>query len=103
MSEIAAELDMAPAQVSNNLKAVLTEVRVATEAEAETYREFELARLDKLLLALQDGIERGDPGSINAALKVSERRCKMLGLDSPIEMKLDDGGELRSKLLAMLG
>ena len=41
--------------------------------------------------------------AVNAAVRVIERRCKMLGIDAPQEIKIDDGGKLREKLLAMLG
>jgi len=41
----------------------------------------EEARLDKLLLALQPKIEAGNVSAARVALKISERRSKLLGLD----------------------
>lgn len=47
------------------------------------YRQIENDRLDSLLRSLQEGIEEGDTRAINSAVRVSERRAKLLGLDAP--------------------
>jgi hypothetical protein len=41
----------------------------------------ELSRLDHLLFAVWDKASLGDPIAINSALKIMERRAKLLGLD----------------------
>lgn len=69
---------------------------------AETLRistTIELDRLDGLLRAVQPGIEAGDLASIDRALKIMERRSKLLGLDQPevraqINVQMDDRTDL---------
>ena len=53
---------------------------------AEQLRKVELARLDSYLAALDDRVRAGDPASVQAALRVSDRRAKLLGLDAPVEL-----------------
>ena len=101
--EIAEELGIAHQVVTINLRRVMQELKALSEQEADSYRAYELTRLDNLFKSLQAKIEEGDVNAVNAAVRVIERRCKMLGIDAPQEIKIDDGGELREKLLAMLG
>lgn len=54
----------------------------------DVYREIELRRLDAFMLALQPGIQRGVPRSVEIGLKVSERRAKLLGLDAVSKIEL---------------
>lgn len=51
-----------------------------SEASAELVA-LEADRLDKYLVALDTAIKAGDTKAIGAALKISERRAKLLGLD----------------------
>lgn len=51
--------------------------------DAEAIRALELARLDRLLLALEKGISGGDVGSINSAIRLSESRRRLEGVDAP--------------------
>jgi len=44
----------------------------------------ELERLDVMLLALWRRVQNGDERAIDRALKIEERRAKLLGLDAPI-------------------
>ncbi len=53
--------------------------------KAEQYVEEELARLDRYLTKLEAGVALGDEKAVNAALRVSERRAKLLGLDQPVK------------------
>jgi hypothetical protein len=55
---------------------------------AEELRALENARLDSYLSALGPSIELGDPKAIAVAVRISERRAKMAGLDAPIEVKI---------------
>lgn len=60
---------------------------------ADEVRQLELQRLDMLLNKLMPGINEGDPSSVSVAIRLMERRSKMLGLDAPerteIEIKVD--------------
>ncbi|MEE6264885.1 hypothetical protein V2E29_04390 [Streptomyces diastatochromogenes] len=54
----------------------------------EAWRELELARLDTLQQAIWDKAMSGDPRAIEAALKILDRRAKLLGLDSAIKLEV---------------
>ena len=46
-------------------------------------RELEVQRLDAMLYAVWGNVLQGDVGAVNTALKISERRSRLLGLDAP--------------------
>lgn len=56
-------------------------------------RALESARLDGYLLNMAKGIKTGDTFSIGAAIKISDRRARLWGLDSAT--KLDITGDLK--------
>ncbi|MDA1088655.1 MAG: sigma factor-like helix-turn-helix DNA-binding protein [Verrucomicrobia bacterium] len=51
--------------------------------KAEQYRALELLRLDAMTLSLSAKIDLGDTKAILVAVKIMERRAKLLGLDNP--------------------
>ncbi len=62
-------------------KAIETALLDARREDTNALFELELERLDRWLERLKVKIEAGDTGAISTALRVSERRCKLLGLD----------------------
>jgi hypothetical protein len=63
-------------------------------SEREHDRALELARLDRLLLALKGAIDKGDVGAITEGRRLSESRRKLLGLDAPVKVApTDPSGE----------
>ncbi|MBB4893550.1 hypothetical protein FHS39_002581 [Streptomyces olivoverticillatus] len=54
----------------------------------EAWRELELAKLDALQKAIWPKAMEGDPRAIEAALKILDRRARMLGLDSAIKLEV---------------
>jgi len=60
--------------------------KLATE-ELEQVRKLEVARLDRYLDALEPACEEGDAKAIATAIKVGERRAKLLGLDAPAKVE----------------
>lgn len=59
---------------------------------ADELRQLELDRLDDMLEAISENIMAGDLDSIATALRISERRAKLLGLDKPaplVNMRVD--------------
>lgn len=76
-------------QLQCGLKTAYLDVQTALGAldaliakKAERVRELEIARLDRLNIALAPTIKTGNPGAIFAAVKIMERRAKLLGLDA---------------------
>lgn len=49
-------------------------------------RALEGIRLDSYLTKLKPRIDRGDDKAINAAIRISERRSKLYGLDAPVRV-----------------
>lgn len=75
---------MAHEDVTRELKRIQTELKQSTDE----VRTLELERLDNLLSKLNNQINSGDLNAIDRALKISERRCKILGVDAPIEIRI---------------
>ena len=67
---------------------------------AERLRDLELARCDRLTVALTQRANTGEPRSVFALVKVMERRAKLLGLDAP--QKTDVRADADSHLLEWL-
>lgn len=58
------------------------------KASADELRKQEIARLDKLQNACWQDAIHGDLSAIDRALKVIDRRAKMLGLDAPQQVEV---------------
>jgi hypothetical protein len=84
--EIAMLMDTTVSTAYYWVQAELRALRELTVEEAEDVRDMELMRLDQMLSNLQAGITAGDPMSISTALRVGERRSKLLGLDAPTKV-----------------
>jgi len=82
--EIAESLGVSGTVVRKHLRAVFESL---TTPNAETLRQIESDRLDRLLVGLQGGILAGDIKAIEAAIKVSERRAMLYGLNQPIRIE----------------
>lgn len=61
----------------------LKEAETKTAETAAQVKALELMRLDDLLKGLWPAASKGNPQSVEKALKVMERRAKLLGLDAP--------------------
>lgn len=64
----------------------------ANRESAEDVRRLEVLRLDRMLCALDDEVDRGDPTAINTAIRIMERRSKLLGLDAPDKSEVEHKG-----------
>jgi hypothetical protein len=87
----------------------LAELAALEQTSAEELRTMELMRLDAAQLALAPKMKLGDPQVVNAWVRVSESRRKLLGLDAPAKTALTnpDGSpaayaELRAVVLQLL-
>ena len=58
--------------------------RVDAEATKDL-RDIECRRLDDMLFAIWNHVRQGHLGAIEKALKIMERRARLLGLDSPVK------------------
>ncbi len=72
----------------------LEQVKVLGDQETEDHIALELVRLDYLLDRLEGAIETGDEKAINTAIRLSESRRKLLGLDKPTKISnVDEDGK----------
>ncbi len=55
--------------------------------------ELEVQRLDAIFDKLWPKVENGDEKAVNAALRVMERRAKLLGLDAPTKQDITSEGK----------
>ena len=74
----------------------LAELRDKTSETAQDVRDQQLGRLDAALKALWPKIKRGEPRAIDTAIRLEERRSKLLGLDAPSKQEVSgpDGGAI---------
>jgi hypothetical protein len=58
--------------------------------EAPAVRKLEVSRLEEMWARLQPGMRKGDVRSIEAGIRVMERKAKLLGLDMPMKIAQTD-------------
>ena len=81
--QIAAQTGYKSAQAAH--KAVMTALQRTTQEPADEVRKLELERLDALLFGVWEAAINGDDKAVNNALRIMERRAKLLGLDAPVK------------------
>ena len=93
---IARELNCTPSGAHGAVSRALDRTLLSTTEHAAHLRDIELARLDAMLAGLWDRATTGDVPSVVAALRIGERRARLLGLDAPERRELTgpDGGPL---------
>lgn len=93
--QIAAQLQISRAVVSRMLSRAREEARASTAATAAEDTIEQVARLDRMLTSLWDKVRQGNERAIDTALRVEERRAKLLGLDAVVRNAVDvtSGGE----------
>ncbi|MFF4409825.1 hypothetical protein [Streptomyces sp. NPDC001404] len=82
---------------SKDVHRALESALEAESAAAETLRELEVQRLDRMQAAAWAKAAKGDLKAIETVLKVIDRRARLLGLDKPARTELTgaDGGPLQ--------
>lgn len=76
------------------VKKAMAEVAEIVKSEAETVREMELARLDRMQVGLWTRATEGDARAVETVLKIMERRGRLLGLELPQPMTGTEGASL---------
>ncbi len=89
---IADQLGVSVHTAWDDVAAELNELRDQTHEDVTAVREMEIERCDQLWTWLRPRLERGDPQAVASAIKVMDRRSKLLGLDA--STKIDLGGKL---------
>jgi len=86
--DIAVKFDVSDSTIQRILKRQLSSYRDTNIKEINEMVNIEEARLDEMYKALQPRIERGEPRAIEMGIKISERRARMLDLDSAQKLEL---------------
>lgn len=89
-AQIAAHLGISRSGAYQTVQAALEEIREHYRETAVEVVALELERLDEMTRALESKVGYGDATSIAAALRVMERRAKLLGLDAPTKIAPTD-------------
>ena len=92
--EIARQLGVDTHTAWADVAAELAAIREQTVERAEELRELELQRFDQMTAGLWPQIQAGSPPAVSAAVRVSERRSKLLGLDEPTAIRTEISGSL---------
>lgn len=87
--EIGRQLGISHVQAEKDVTRVLAELNAQATETAESWRRLELERLDALWVGIWRQALSGHPLAVASALKIMERRAKLLGLDAPQRMELD--------------
>ena len=82
-----------------DVKQEINEIVSETKETAREVIELELQRLDELFNSVFQKAIGGDMKAVDRVLRIQERRSKLLGLDKPQQIKVDDW---RSQLLDLL-
>lgn len=90
-TQIAAQLGIALGTAHGLVKSGLADAEAQIDASARDLKAVELSRLDAMLAGLWEKAKNGGLEAIDRALKIMERRHKLLGLDAPIKVGI--GGD----------
>jgi DNA-binding transcriptional MerR regulator len=71
-------------------KAIRAALQRTVQEPADELRQLELARLDDMLQAIAPHVKAGNLTAIDRALKIQERRAKLVGLDTPAKLDLSN-------------
>ena len=80
----------------------LEKLRVESTEEAGKVRVLEMQRLDAYLSTLGTRIQGGDRGAIETALRIMDRRARMLGLDAPEKHQVEVNVETEKQAMDAL-
>ena len=92
--EIARHLGVDVHTAHADVGAELAALRETAAAEATELRALELERLDGMTSGLWPQVQKGSPPAVTAAVRVSERRSRLLGLDEPTATRTEISGSL---------
>lgn len=84
---IAEALEMSVSAVHSAIDTELKKLAASTREDVDMLRQIEDERLDKMLVGLWPKAVTGDVKSIDAVLRLMERRSKLFGLDQPVRIE----------------
>lgn len=85
LEAIGRQVGLHKSNVSRRIKDALADIPAA---EADALRAIENERLDGMQVAIWSRVRKGDLGAIDRAIRISERRSRLNGLDAPQRVDL---------------
>lgn len=82
-AEIGRRLGIAEKNAWKHVQNALHECAELEQERADTLRQIQAARLDRMLGGLWKPIEKGNPKAVTAAVAIERRRADLFGLDAP--------------------
>ena len=79
------------ATIISDIKEALADI---PRSSAEELRQVESARLDQLQRAIWGDALKGDLGAVDKAVKIIDRRARLLGLDAPQQVQVSSDVDL---------
>jgi hypothetical protein len=86
---IGQSLGISAMQAHRDVVGALKQTLTETAESVNELRQLELARCDELLLFLWPSCRKGSVEAVKAAVKIGERRARLLGLDANVASKLE--------------
>lgn len=84
---IAKKLGVEVGTAYSDVNAALQSLTNMNTTSADELRMMEVERLDAMLLSISTQLKAGHLGAIDRALRISERRSKLQGLDAPMKVE----------------
>ena len=85
LEAIGRQVGLHKSNVSRRIKDALADIPAS---EADALRTIENERLDAMQVAIWGKVRKGDHGAIDRAIRISERRSRLNGLDAPQRVDL---------------
>lgn len=88
--EIGRSLGISKQSAYESVTRALAEIKAKTTDAADAVKTIELERLDAMFKGLWPSASKGNPQAVEKALRVMERRAKLLGIDAPTKVANTD-------------
>jgi orotate phosphoribosyltransferase-like protein len=89
---IATQLKITHETARSDVMTALKQLSERQDTETAEYRNLELERLDRMMLAVWSDALKGHLGAVDRVLKISERRARLMGLDAPTKQEIEHSG-----------
>jgi hypothetical protein len=91
--QMAKKFDVSLGTIANDVKQILKAWHTETNRDTEEWATLEAARLDSMLQSIWKEVMDGNTQYMDRALRIMERRARLLGLDKPIQTDITSAGE----------
>lgn len=81
--DIASQIGISVGQAHTDIQNALQALQAQTIELGASYRELELERIDRAMVALDAQVKKGDTQAVNTLAKLIDMRAKLLGLYAP--------------------